>query len=135
MDARPEARRDERSLGELFGDLSRQLSTLIRQEIALARAEMTARAGTAGRGAAMIGVGGAVAYAGVLAIVAAAVLLVIEMGVTPWLAALIVGIVVAAIGAALAMRGRDEISRTSLAPQRTIETIRDDAAVAKESLK
>jgi xanthine/uracil permease len=135
MDARPETRRDERSLGELFGDLSRQLSTLIRQEIALARAEMTARAGSAGRGAAMVGIGGVVAYAGFLAIVAAAVLLFIEAGITPWLAALIVGIVVAVIGAALATRGRQEIARTSLAPQRTIETIRDDAAMAKESLK
>lgn len=135
MDVRREARGDERSLGELFGDLSRQLSTLIRQEISLARAEMSARVGSAGRGAAMVGLGGAVAYAGLLAIVAAAVLLFVDAGISPWLAALIVGIVVAVIGAALAMRGRQEIARTNLAPQRTIETLRDDAEMAKESLK
>jgi xanthine/uracil permease len=132
MDARSS---DERPIGQLLGDLSRQVSTLVRQEIQLARAEMTARVGSAGRGAAMVGAGGAVAYAGLFAIVAAAVLLLIQIGITPWLAALIVGIVVAVIGAALAARGRQEIARTELTPRRTLETIRDDTEWAKEQLK
>lgn len=130
-----EARRDERSLGELFGDLSRQLSTLVRQEIQLARAEVTTRVGTAGRGAAMVGIGGALGYAGLFGLLAAVVLLLVDAGVSPWLAALIVGLVTAAIGAALAARGRQEIARTDLTPHRTIETIRDDTAWAKEQIK
>ena len=131
MDARP----DERSLGQLFGDLSRQLSTLIRQEIALARTEMTSRIGSAGRGAAMVGVGGALAYAGLLALVVAVALLLVDAGITPWLAFLIVAVVTAGIGGALAAYGRGEIARTELAPRRTIETIRDDAEWAMEQIK
>jgi hypothetical protein len=130
-----DTRSDERSLGQLFGDLSRQLSTLIRQEIALARTEMTSRIGSAGRGAAMVGVGGALAYAGLLVFLAAVALLLIDAGITPWLAVLIVAIVTLAIGGALAAYGRSEIARTDLTPRRTIETIQDDAEWAKERIK
>jgi len=130
-----DARSDERSLGQLFGDLSRQLSTLIRQEITLARTEMTTRIGSAGRGAAMVGVGGAVAYAGLLALVAAVALLLIDAGITPWLAVLIVAIATAVIGGAIAAYGKTEIARTDLTPRRTIETIRDDTEWAKEQVK
>jgi hypothetical protein len=130
-----DARTDERSLGQLFGDLSRQLSTLVRQEIALARTELTARAGSMGRGATMVGIGGAIAYAGLLALVAAVALLLIDAGITPWVATLLVAVVTAAIGGAVAAYGRTEIARTDLTPHRTIETIRDDAEWAKERTK
>jgi hypothetical protein len=128
-------RTDERSIGQLFSDLSRQLSTLVRQEIALARVEMTSRVTSAGRGAAMVGAGGALVYAGALAVVAAIVLLLIQGGIDPWLAALIVGIVIAAIGGVLVMTGRSTIANTDLTPRRTIETIRDDTEWAKEQTK
>ena len=128
-------RTDERSIGQLFADLSRQLSTLVRQEITLARVEMTSRAQSAGRGAAMVGAGGALAYAGALAIVAAIVLLLIQMGLDPWLAALLVGVVVAVIGGALIASGRSTIANTDLTPHKTIETIRDDTEWAKEQVK
>ena len=75
-----DARRDERSLGQLFGDLSRQLSTLVRQEIDLARTEVTTKAGAATRDAALIGVGGALAYAGLLVLLGAVVLLLVQAG-------------------------------------------------------
>jgi putative superfamily III holin-X len=130
-----ESRSDERSLGQLFGDLSRQLSTLIRQEITLARTEMTSQLGSAGRGAAMIGAGGALAHAALLGLLVAIALLLIDAGITPWLAALIVAIVTAAAGGALIAYGRTEIQRTDLTPRRTIDTIRDDADWAKERVK
>jgi len=130
-----DAQRDERSLGRLFGDLSRQLSTLVRQEIELARTEMTTKAGAAGRDAAMIGIGGALAYAGLLAVLAAVTLLLIQVGLDPWLAALLVGVVVAALGGFLVMRGREGLRTTELAPKRTIETLKDDAEWAKERVK
>src|SRR5688500_14627804 len=101
-----DARRDDRSLGQLFGDLSRQLTTLVRQEFELARTEVTSRAGAATRDAALIGVGGALAYAGLLVLLAAVVLVLVQAGLEPWLAALIVGLLVAAAGGALVMRGR-----------------------------
>jgi hypothetical protein len=88
---------------------------------------MTTKASRAGRGAAMVGAGGAVAYAGFLALVAAVIGLLIEAGVDLWIAALIVGIALAAIGGFLAYTGQNTIKRTSLAPERTIQTIQDDA--------
>jgi hypothetical protein len=130
-----DAQRDERSLGQLFGDLSRQLSTLVRQEIDLARTEVTTKAGAATRDAALIGVGGALAYAGLLVLLGAVVLLLVQAGLDAWLAALIVGILVAAIGGFLVMRGRSGLQNTDLAPTRTIETLKDDAEWAKERIK
>lgn len=127
--------RDERSLGDLFGDLSRQLTTLIRQEIDLARTEMTAKATSAGRDAALIGAGGALAYGGALVLLGAVVLVLIQLGLDAWLSALIVGIVAVAIGAVLIDRGRSHLSQVDLAPERAIETAKDEAAWAKEQLK
>jgi xanthine/uracil permease len=130
-----DAQRDERSLGQLFGDLSRQLSTLVRQEIDLARTEVTTKAGAASRDAAMLGAGGALAYSGLLVLLAAVVLLLIEVGLDEWLSALIVGIVVLGVGGFLIMRGREGLQKADLAPKRTIETIKDDAEWAKERIK
>lgn len=127
-------RRDERSLGELFGDLSRQLTTLVRQEIDLARTEVTASAGAAAKDAAMAGIGAVLLHAAVLAALATVTLLLIELGVTPWLAALIVTIAVGAAGFLLVTRGREAMSSRSLVPERTVETLKDDAEWAKERI-
>lgn len=129
-----DAGRDERSLGSLFGDLTRQLGTLVRQEIQLARTEMTTRATAAGRDAAMVGIGSAVLYAGFLGLMAALTLWLVDAGVDPWLAALFVGAVVLVIGVALVLQGRRGLSELDLAPKRTVETVRDDAEWAKEQL-
>ena len=130
-----DAHRDDRSLGDLFGDLSRQLSTLIRKEIDLARTEMTGRARSAAQDVALIGAGGALAYAGLLVFLGAVVLLLVDAGLEPWLAALLVAVVAIAIGGALVWRGREGLKRTSLTPERTIETLKDDAEWAKEQIK
>jgi Putative Actinobacterial Holin-X, holin superfamily III len=125
---------DDRSLGRLFGDLSRQLSTLVRQELDLARTEMSAKASAATRDVAMIGAGAALLYAGLLALLVMAGLVLIELGLDAWLAALIVGVVVLGIGGALVMKGRDQLANRNLAPERTVETIKDDAEWAKERI-
>jgi hypothetical protein len=125
-------RRTEPTLGQLFGDLSRQLSTLIRQEVDLARTEVTAKVGSTARDSALIGLGGALLYAAVLALMATVVLGLVEAGLDPWLAALVVTVVVGAIGAALVMTGRGRLASADLAPTRTIETLKDDADRAKE---
>ena len=126
--------RDDRSLGTLFGDLTRQLGTLVRQEIELARTEMTSRATAAGRDAAIVGVGSALLYAGFLGLMAAVTLWLIDAGADAWVAALFVGVVVLAIGVALVLRGRRGLTTLDLAPKRTVETVRDDAEWAKEQL-
>src|SRR2546423_15111567 len=97
--------RDERSLGQLFGDLSRQLGTLVRKEIELARTEMTTRATAVGRDAAMLGVGAAALYAAFLGAMFAVILLLIDAGLAPWVSALLVAVWGPMAGGARAPRG------------------------------
>jgi hypothetical protein len=123
--------RNDKSLGELFAELSQDTATLIRKEVELARVEMTTRATRAGRHVAYIAVGGAVAYAGLLAIVAALVIILQLVGLTWWAAAAIVGIVVALIGYMFVQRGISALQRDSLTPTETIQTLKEDAAWAK----
>jgi len=127
--------RDQRSLGELFGDLSRQMSALVRQEIELARAEVTGKATSAARDVAIMGTGIGLLYAGLLALIGAAVLFLADQGISPWLAALIVAIVVAVVGGLLVMSSRQALANRDMAPKRTVETLRDDAEWAKERIK
>jgi uncharacterized protein YacL len=128
-------RRDERSLGELFGDLTASMSTLIRKEIELARTEITARATKASRDAALIGVGGALLYAALLALLVTVGLVLVEMGIAAWLASLIVTVVVAAVGGLLIATGQSNVKRADLTPRRTIESVKDDADWAKERFR
>ncbi len=126
--------RDERSLGDLFSDLSRETTTLVRQEVQLAKAELTQSATEAARGVGMLAAGGAVAYAGLLFLLLAIVFGLIEAGWDAWLSALVVGLVVVAIGAVLVLRARESLKPANLAPQKTVETLKEDAAWAKEQI-
>ena len=72
------APRSERSLGELFGDLTSQLGNLVHKEAELARTEITANVIQTGRNASLIGAGGVVVHAGLLALVAAAIALLVS---------------------------------------------------------
>jgi len=130
-----DAHRDERSLGQLFGDLSRQLSTLVQQEITLARTEVTARATTVGRNAAMLGAGAVLAYAALLVALVGIALLLVDLGVTPWLAFIVVAAVTGGVAAVLIVRGRQQLQEMDLAPRETIETLKEDAQWAKERVK
>jgi hypothetical protein len=126
--------RDERSLGDLFSDLSRETTTLVRQEVQLAKAELTQSATEAARGIGMLVAGGAVAYAGLLFLLLAIVYGLIEAGWDAWLSALVVGLVVVAVGAILVLRARESLKPANLAPQKTVETLKEDAAWAKEQI-
>jgi putative superfamily III holin-X len=126
--------RDERSLGDLFSDLSRETTTLVRQEVQLAKAELTQSATEAARGIGMLVAGGAVAYAGLLFLLLAIVFGLIEAGWEAWLSAVVVGLVVVAVGAVLVLRGRESLKPANLAPQKTVETLKEDAAWAKEQI-
>jgi fatty acid desaturase len=119
---------EDRSLGELFGDLSREITTLVRQEATLARTEISQKASRVGKDVGMLAAGGAVAYAGLLALVAAVIALLVEAGLTWWGSALLVGVVVAAIGGLLVWRGLDALKHEDLAPRETVETIKEGAA-------
>jgi hypothetical protein len=126
--------RDERSLGDLFSELSRETTTLVRQEVQLAKAELTQSATEAARGIGMLVAGGAVAYAGLFFLLLAIVFGLIEAGWDAWLSALVVGLVVVAIGAILVLRARESLKPANLAPRRTIETLKEDQEWAKEQI-
>src|ERR687887_2075176 len=101
----PEA---DRPIGELVQDLSRQTSTLIRQEMRLAQAELTDNGKHAGKGAGMFGGAGLVALYGVGALVAAAILGLATV-IEPWIAALAIGVGLLVIAGIVALVGTKEL--------------------------
>ena len=127
----------DRGIGELVKDLASQTSTLVRQEIKLAQAELSEQGKRAGRGAGMLA---GAALAGMLALGAFTALLVIafDAALPLWLAALIVTLLWVAVAAGLALVGRAALqSATPPAPQ-TVETVKEDIEWAKhptESVK
>lgn len=127
--------KDDRSLGELFADLARDTSTLVRQEVALAKTEMTEKATKVGKDVASMAVGGAIAYAGLLALIAGVILGLGALGLPLWISALLVGAVVAVIGYVLIQRGRESLASEDLTPRQTIESLKEDAEWAKEQTK
>jgi hypothetical protein len=120
-------RTDERSLGDLLAELSRETGQLVRKEVELATAEMTAKARKAGADAGMIAAGGALAHAGLLVLLAAIVIALAQLGVTPWLSALIVALLTMAVGYMLVNRGMASMRRTTVAPTQTIDTLKETA--------
>lgn len=119
---------DERSLGDLFGELSRETAVLVRKEVELATTEMTAKAREAGRHASTVATGGALAHAALLVLLAAIVIGLAQIGVEPWLSALIVALATGAIGYMLVNRGLTQLRRTSVTPTRTIESLKETAS-------
>lgn len=126
--------RDDRSLGELFAELAQETSTLVRQEVELARVELGQTAGKVGRDVASMAIGGAIAYAGFLAIVAGVIVALGEAGFPWWLAALAVGVVAAGVGYALIARARSALKGADRAPRQTVNSLKEDREWAKEQV-
>ena len=121
----------ERPVAELLKQLANETTTLVRQELDLAKAEMREKAGKVGAGAGMWGTAGAAAL---LALGALTAFLILALdGVMPsWLAALIVGIAYAAIAGFLYLRGKRRVEEAgSPVPEQTVETLKEDAQWAK----
>jgi len=116
--------REERSLGDLFSDLTREITTLVRQEATLARTELGRKAASVGKDVGFLVAGGAVAYAGLLAIIAAIVAMLVQAGMATWAASLLVGVVVLAIGGFLVWQGLTRLRQEDLAPRETIESLK-----------
>jgi drug/metabolite transporter (DMT)-like permease len=122
---------DDRSLKELFGDLTQSVTTLFRKEIELARAETSEKISQAGVAAGAIAAGGILALAALIVLLGALVAALGEV-MAPALAALIVGGVVAIIAFALIYKGINDLKASNLAPTRTVEALRRDAHMVKE---
>ena len=125
---------ENRPLGDLFGDLATEMGNLVRQEVALAKVEITGKAKYVGTNVGYLVIGGAVAYAALLAIMAALIMLLASV-VPHWGAALIVGAVVGGIGWLLIGKAMTALQQTDLTPHETVETLKEDATWMKEQIK
>jgi hypothetical protein len=119
---------DARSLGDLFSDLSREIGTLVRNELALARAEMSAKLSRAARHAGTLALGAVVALAGLFTLAASLVLLLVQAGMPAWAAALVVGLGLAGVGAVLATGAIKSLRAEDLTPTETIQTLKETTA-------
>ena len=121
----------ERPLGEVAKDLTRDLSLLVRQEVELAKSEMAEKGRIAAPGLGMIGAAGVAGLMAAGAFTACAIL-VLSIFLAEWLAALIVGAVLAAAAYVVAKRGKEHVQRAgSPVPEQTIETVKEDLEWAK----
>jgi len=125
---------ENKPLGDLFGDLASEMSNLVRQEVSLAKVEISQKAKYAGRNIGYLVVGGAVAYAAVLALIAAAIMLLGRV-MPDWGAALLVGLVVAGIGWLLIGKALSALHQMDVTPRETVETLKEDAAWMKQQIK
>jgi Putative Actinobacterial Holin-X, holin superfamily III len=120
----------ERPLGDLVKQLADQTSTLVKQEMDLAKAEVKQQAQEAGKGVGMLVGGAVVALLGAGTLVAFLVML-LDGALPNWLAALIVAVVLLALAAGLAMVGRNRLRRATPPAQQTVETVKEDVQWAK----
>ena len=128
--------RQERSIGELFGQLTQDMTLLVRQELQLARTEMTEKLSKLTANLISVGAGGFVAYLGGLALMAALILAVRDLAnISLAWSALIVGGILAIVGYVMLQRGLKELKRTELAPRRSVENIKDDVQSIKDDVQ
>ena len=121
----------ERPLGEVAGELTRDLSLLVRQEIELAKAEMTEKGRVAAPGLGMIGGAG---VTGLMAAGALTAFLILALSIflPEWLSALIVGAVLVGVTYVLVKQGKERVQKAgSPIPEQTIETVKEDVEWAK----
>jgi hypothetical protein len=133
---------DQRSFADLIRELRDESLTLVREEVALAKTEVGEKVSKVGRNTVMLIVGGVVIHLGLIF-----VLLAVSEGLTAlfvaadmpfhgeWLAPLIVGGVVGIVGLVVLMKARDSLAHTSLVPQKTVQTLKDDKQWIKEKVQ
>jgi Putative Actinobacterial Holin-X, holin superfamily III len=125
--------RSGRPVAALISDLAAETSTLVRQKIALFKAELNEKLTRIGLGAGVLAAGGMIAFSGWLALVAAAIIG-LSYVLAPWLSALIIGVVVIALGAALVLFGKSRLKADALVPRRTLNSLREDEAWIRDQV-
>jgi hypothetical protein len=123
----------DRSVAALLAGLADETGALIRQEAALAKAELSEKLGRVGQGGAAVAIGGVLAFSGWLVLLAAAVLGLATV-LAPWLSALIIGCAVVLIGAGVLYFGKTRLDARSLVPQRTLNSLRKDEVWIRDQL-
>ena len=134
--------RPERSIGELLREVSNDIGELFRKEIDLAKTELAEKASRAGSNVASLAIGGAVCFAGALALLAAVVNLVgwvIAEVASPelafWPAPLLVGLVLGGIGYGMVTKALAALRSESLAPEQTAQTLQENKEWLKEKIR
>jgi len=125
-----DARAPETSLGELFGNLSSDMSALMRDEINLAKVELKDEIRDAGKAGGMFGAAALAGYMTVVLLSFAAAWGLAEVMAAGW-AFLIVAVVWGIAGAVLYLQGRDRLKQVDLKPQQTVQTLKEDMQWAK----
>ena len=126
-------REEERSLGELFSELAAETGTLVRQEVALAQAEMSVKATHVGKNVGFLAIGGAVAYAAVLAILAG-VIMAFSYVIPAWAASIVVGGIVGIAAFVLISSALKQLKNTNIKPEETVASIKEDAQWLKNQV-
>lgn len=122
---------EDRTVRDVVSEVTSDLTALIREEMALAKLELRQGFTQLANGIAFLVVAAFILNAGLLALVASLVLG-LAGAMEVWLSALVVGLVLAAVGAFLMMRGVGNVRNAELKPDRTLESLRDDAKILKE---
>jgi hypothetical protein len=130
----PRSGKAERSISTLLSDLAGESILLVRQELALLKAELNEKFSRAGQGVSVLAAGGLIAYSGLLVLLAAAVLGLATVW-PAWLAALVIGIATVVVGGLLLLTGKNRFSSQSWSPERTMRTLREDEAWLRERLR
>jgi len=134
--------RTERSFGELLREVTTDIAALFRTEVELAKVELSEKASEAGKQVGSIAVGGAVMFAGALALLAAVVNLVgwviaeiasAELAV--WLAPLLVGLVLAFVGYGMVKKAMAALRTEGLAPEQTTQSLQENKEWLKEKIR
>lgn len=125
---------EARSLGQLFAELSADLSDLLHKEVMLAQAEATEKVSNLAKGAGMAVAGGFIAYAGFVVLLIALATLAAQW-IEPWMATAAVAALTLVIGLILLMAGRSKLKNTQLKPEETIDSLKENVEWAKEQVR
>ena len=126
--------KQDRSIGELFGELANETGALFRQELALAKVELSKKASRVGANIGRLAIGGAIAYAALLALIAG--LIILLANVMPWwAAAFVIAAVTGVIAAVLVSKALAVLKEADLTPRQTVDTLKEDAQWAKQQMK
>jgi predicted phage tail protein len=125
--------KEERSIGELFSELAGETGTLVRQEVALAQAEITKKATDVGKNVGFLVIGGAIGYAALLAILAA-IIIGLSVWIPAWASALIVGAMVGIVGFLMISSALTALKKTDIAPNETVKSLKEDAQWLKNQV-
>ncbi len=125
--------KDDRSIGELFSELAGETTTLLKQEVALVQVELTQKVEKIGKNVGFLVIGGTVANAAFLALIAA-IIAGLANFMQFWLAALIVALIIGIAAAVLISKGLNNLKSMDLKPKESVESLKEDVKWVKEQI-